>query len=300
MTGFVNCFCPRPDIAVLARPRKLPVREHAGARGRAKELARGQSGIRATPYKCPRYPCKCSRDPVTLLARPYGTFARGQKAFASEHPDARSTPTNARVRTPPMAPQTAFTLAASFTCLPADVHEARVRPVEKKRQLPRGSTFRNHRSGKWCEHRPAKTPVKMATVFGCDQQLWSSQGFSRRSKSGHHRGTQSFTPVILRSFDPVIDEDIGRLRRASACGQPSIGRDDASSSDRARLMKLHPVPIGQRLRAGGCGCREHEIVHWLKLPTCRYRTSQFLIRAAQFQVMPWRGDVMCDCAQPIA
>lgn len=118
MTGFVNCFCPRPDIAVLARPRKLPVREHAGARGRAKELARGQSGIRATPYKCPRYPCKCSRDPVTLLARPYGTFARGQKAFASEHPDARSTPTNARVRTPPMAPQTAFTLAASFTCSP--------------------------------------------------------------------------------------------------------------------------------------------------------------------------------------
>ena len=41
---------------------------------------------------------------------------------------------------------------------------------DRLRQIPRGfSTFRNHRSGKWCEHRPAKIPVKMAPVFGCDQ-----------------------------------------------------------------------------------------------------------------------------------
>jgi len=162
-----------------------------------------------------------------------------------------------------------------------------------------GSAFWNCCSSEWCEHRPTEVRIEVAAVSCRDQKLLTCRGFSRSSKSDHHRDTQSFPSVILRSFDSIIDEDICSFCRASACGQLAIRRDDANPGNGPGSMKLHPVPARQRLCIDGCHCRHHEIVHWLNLPASWQCTSQLLVRAAQLQVMSRSRDVMCDCAQPI-
>jgi hypothetical protein len=105
--------------------------------------------------------------------------------------------------------------------------------------------------------------------------------------------------VILRGFDSIINEDICSFCCASTCSQIAVRRDDASSSDRSSLIKLHPVSIRQGPCIEGSHCRHHEIVFCLDLPVNGECPSQLFVRATQLQVMSWSRNVLCDCAQPI-